>query len=40
MLSFSMINDPDPEKARRATSAMLTMTKFDIAALHKAYAGE
>jgi predicted 3-demethylubiquinone-9 3-methyltransferase (glyoxalase superfamily) len=34
-----MITDPDPEKARRATEAMLTMTKFDIAALQKAYAG-
>jgi predicted 3-demethylubiquinone-9 3-methyltransferase (glyoxalase superfamily) len=34
-----MIADPDPEKARRATEAMLTMTKLDIAALQKAYAG-
>ena len=35
-----MISDPDPEKAKRATVAMLTMTKFDIAALQKAYAGQ
>lgn len=34
-----MIADPDPEKARRATEAMFTMTKLDIAALQKAYAG-
>jgi predicted 3-demethylubiquinone-9 3-methyltransferase (glyoxalase superfamily) len=34
-----MITDPDPEKARRAFEAMLTMTKLDIAALQKAYAG-
>ena len=36
---LDMITDPDPEKARRATGAMLTMTKLDIAALQKAYAG-
>lgn len=35
-----MISDPDPAKAKRATEAMLTMTKFDIAALQQAYAGE
>jgi len=35
-----MISDPDPEKAKRATVAMLTMTKFDIAALQNAYAGQ
>ena len=35
-----MIGDPDPEKATRASEAMLSMTKFDIAALEKAYAGE
>jgi predicted 3-demethylubiquinone-9 3-methyltransferase (glyoxalase superfamily) len=34
-----MITDPDPEKARRAFEAMLTMTKLDVAALQKAYAG-
>jgi predicted 3-demethylubiquinone-9 3-methyltransferase (glyoxalase superfamily) len=37
---IEMIGDPDPEKAKRTTEAMLTMTKFDIAALQKAYAGE
>jgi predicted 3-demethylubiquinone-9 3-methyltransferase (glyoxalase superfamily) len=35
-----MVSDPDPEKVRRVTEAMFTMTKFDIAALEKAYAGE
>jgi predicted 3-demethylubiquinone-9 3-methyltransferase (glyoxalase superfamily) len=35
-----MISGPDPEKVRRVTEAMFTMTKFDIAALEKAYAGE
>jgi len=34
-----LIADPDPEKARRVTEAMFTMTKLDIAALQKAYAG-
>jgi predicted 3-demethylubiquinone-9 3-methyltransferase (glyoxalase superfamily) len=34
-----MIADPDPEKARRVFEAMFTMTKLDIAALQKAYAG-
>jgi predicted 3-demethylubiquinone-9 3-methyltransferase (glyoxalase superfamily) len=37
---IDMISDPDPEKAKRATAAMLTMTTFDIAALQKAYAEE
>jgi predicted 3-demethylubiquinone-9 3-methyltransferase (glyoxalase superfamily) len=36
---MEMVTDPDPEKVRRVTEAMFTMTKFDIAALHKAYAG-
>ncbi|GGM07581.1 VOC family protein [Streptomyces fumigatiscleroticus] len=35
-----MIADPDPEKAARATRAMMSMGKFDIAALEKAYASE
>ena len=34
-----MISDSDPEKARRATEAMLQMTKLDIAKLQQAYAG-
>jgi predicted 3-demethylubiquinone-9 3-methyltransferase (glyoxalase superfamily) len=36
---LDMINDPNPEKARRASEAMLTMKKLDIAALQQAYAG-
>ncbi len=36
---FEMIADPDSQKAARATQAMLGMTKFDLAALEKAYAG-
>ncbi|MFC9331804.1 VOC family protein [Kitasatospora sp. NPDC057015] len=35
-----MITDPDPQRAQRATKAMLSMVKFDIAAIEKAYAGE
>jgi predicted 3-demethylubiquinone-9 3-methyltransferase (glyoxalase superfamily) len=37
---IDLISDPDPEKAKRATGAMLAMTKLDIAALEKAHAGE
>ncbi|MET9564700.1 MULTISPECIES: VOC family protein [Streptomyces] len=37
---IEMISDPDQEKAARATAAMLTMHKLDLAALEKAYAGE
>jgi predicted 3-demethylubiquinone-9 3-methyltransferase (glyoxalase superfamily) len=36
---FEMMRDPDQAKARRATEAMLKMSKFDIAALERAYAG-
>ncbi len=35
---FEMIADPDQDKAARVTRAMLSMTKFDIAALEQAYA--
>ncbi len=35
-----LISDPDPEKARRATEAMMSMVKLDIAALQKAHAGQ
>jgi predicted 3-demethylubiquinone-9 3-methyltransferase (glyoxalase superfamily) len=34
-----MMADPDREKAKRATEAMLTMTKLDIAAIRRAYEG-
>ena len=34
-----LISDPDLEKARRATEAMLSMSKLDIAALQQAHAG-
>jgi predicted 3-demethylubiquinone-9 3-methyltransferase (glyoxalase superfamily) len=37
---IDMIGDPDPERAKRTTEAMLAMTKFDIATLQKVYAGE
>ncbi|MET7697689.1 VOC family protein [Streptomyces sp. NPDC005485] len=37
---LEMIADPDPEKATRASRAMLQMSKLDLAALEKAYAGE
>jgi predicted 3-demethylubiquinone-9 3-methyltransferase (glyoxalase superfamily) len=36
---IEMIGDPDPEKAKRTTEAMLAMVKLDIAALRKAHAG-
>jgi predicted 3-demethylubiquinone-9 3-methyltransferase (glyoxalase superfamily) len=35
-----MMSDADPEKVRRVTEAMLTMTKLDVATLEKASAGE
>ncbi|OEJ24153.1 hypothetical protein AR457_06385 [Streptomyces agglomeratus] len=35
-----MLVDPDPEKAKRTTEVMYGMTKLDMAALRKAYAGE
>jgi predicted 3-demethylubiquinone-9 3-methyltransferase (glyoxalase superfamily) len=37
---LDMISDPDQERAGRATKAMLSMKKLDVAALQKAYAGE
>ncbi len=35
----SMTTDKDPEKVERVTAAFLTMKKFDISALKKAYEG-
>lgn len=34
-----LLADPDPERARRTTEAMLAMTKLNIAALRRAHAG-
>jgi predicted 3-demethylubiquinone-9 3-methyltransferase (glyoxalase superfamily) len=34
-----LMGDPDPEKAARVTRAMLQMSKIDVAALRRAYAG-
>jgi predicted 3-demethylubiquinone-9 3-methyltransferase (glyoxalase superfamily) len=36
---LELVSDPDPVKATRATQAMLSMKKLDIAALERAYAG-
>ena len=35
-----LMSDPDAEKARRVTQAMLKMTKLDIAVLQQAYVGD
>lgn len=35
-----MVADPDPAKAARVTKAFLQMTKFDVAALERAYRGQ
>ena len=37
---FEMMADPDRAKSKRASDAMMTMVKFDIAALKKAYEGK
>jgi predicted 3-demethylubiquinone-9 3-methyltransferase (glyoxalase superfamily) len=37
---IELIGDSDPEKAKRATEAMLSMKKLDIARIEKAHAGE
>jgi predicted 3-demethylubiquinone-9 3-methyltransferase (glyoxalase superfamily) len=34
-----MMRDPDPARAKRVTDAMMTMIKFDVAALEHAYRG-
>ena len=36
---FTMMADPDKARSKRASDAMMTMVKFDIAALEKAYKG-
>ncbi|WP_030542579.1 VOC family protein [Streptomyces albus] len=36
---LDMVTDPDPEKAKRATEAMLGMKKLDIRGLRAAYEG-
>jgi predicted 3-demethylubiquinone-9 3-methyltransferase (glyoxalase superfamily) len=36
---IELINDPDPEKSKRVTEAMLRMIKIDIATLRRAHAG-
>jgi len=36
----TMINDPDPAKAKRTMDAMMEMVKLDIAALERAYEGK
>lgn len=35
-----LMQDPDPQKARRVTEAMLKMRKIDIAALERAHGGQ
>jgi hypothetical protein len=35
-----MMADPDPAKATRVAEAMMSMTKFDVAALQAAYDGK
>jgi predicted 3-demethylubiquinone-9 3-methyltransferase (glyoxalase superfamily) len=37
---IDMISDPDPDRAARATRAMLSMGKFDLATLEREFAGE
>jgi predicted 3-demethylubiquinone-9 3-methyltransferase (glyoxalase superfamily) len=37
---YEMMADKDPARSKRATDAMLTMIKLDIAALEKAYRGK
>src|SRR5690606_19262229 len=36
-LLIQMISDPDPDKVKRAMSAMITMTKIDIEQLKQAW---
>jgi predicted 3-demethylubiquinone-9 3-methyltransferase (glyoxalase superfamily) len=36
---MEMMGDPDPEKAKRVTEAMLQMKKIDVPTLERAYEG-
>ena len=36
---IELVTDPDPEKATRATEAMLSMRKLDLEAIRRAHAG-
>lgn len=36
---LEMLRDPDPDRARRVTQAIMEMTKLDIAQLQRAYDG-
>ena len=36
---LEMMTDADPERVKRVAAAMMTMIKFDIAALQRAYDG-
>ena len=36
----AMVTDPDPAKSARVMKAFMAMSKFDLAALDRAYAGE
>lgn len=36
---FALMSDPDPERAKRAAQAMMTMKKLDVAAMRKAADG-
>jgi predicted 3-demethylubiquinone-9 3-methyltransferase (glyoxalase superfamily) len=36
---IELMSDPDPEKSRRVTEAMMQMTRIDIARLRQAHAG-
>ena len=36
----ALLSDPDPERAQRAVTAMLSMRRIDIAAIERAAAGE
>ena len=37
---LEMLRDPDRKKADRAMSAMMTMSKIDLATIERAYAGQ